>query len=362
MYGDDARVFNKEVPGAELTFQPENLAEYLEDQWDIRISIADMPLDEGFYIAVDNSSAVDEPIESLLDTYVLDPARRDELDIKGNPELPFIHEELIQYFENWRNGVLAMEFYINKNPEPGPIDLHRSARNYLSTCVYGDDTWDYMVLDIVLVPTVPEQSAYQLGNLKRETSEQFLLQLVNLHSMKGREAFNQFCRQDPIAYFLGASISSPDSVLHTELNNLYRKGLLKRDMASKPDPETGARYETGLTDQAVALLKQWHDELVLARTYDCFDSVSIAPPALGVPEGFDVRVQMLEYDGKDCMKSVLLCVLDENKDEFFDLDWEQVYRSGDYLQVVNSAMAFKTNFLSDILDELKALANENTDS
>ena len=50
------------------------------------------------------------------------------------------------------------------------------------------------------------------------------------------------------------------------------------------------------------------ETLDTAQKYNCFDSVSIYPCALGVPGGFDARVQMLDYDGRDYELQVLLQV------------------------------------------------------
>ena len=44
----------------------------------------------------------------------------------------------------------------------------------------------------------------------------------------------------------------------------------------------------------------------LVAAYEKYASVSVAPCTLGVPDGFDVRLQMMEFDGLDPERCVLI--------------------------------------------------------
>ena len=107
--------------------------------------------------------------------------------------------------------------------------------------------------------------------------------------------------------------------------------------------------------EAVHKYKQLIDETI--ETYKFYDSVDAAEPALGVPDGFDVRVQMMEYDQQDYELRVILCVIAENEPSFFSLEnWLESYTQSEYYKEARQALAYKTNFTADILKALKQLA------
>lgn len=80
----------------------------------------------------------------------------------------------------------------------------------------------------------------------------------------------------------------------------------------------------------------------LCANYERFGSVAIAPCALGVPDGFDVRLQMMEFDDLDIERCALLNLLQH--------DWMPLSAAFDS---VREALAYKTHFSSEILTELK---------
>ena len=101
-----------------------------------------------------------------------------------------------------------------------------------------------------------------------------------------------------------------------------------------------ARYQ-GVGDDRGALRKE-ADEL--AAKYERYASVSVAPCALGVPDGFDVRLQMMELDGLDPARCILISLMAD----------EEILPA-DAFDPVCEALAFKTNFTAEILDGLRAL-------
>ncbi len=81
----------------------------------------------------------------------------------------------------------------------------------------------------------------------------------------------------------------------------------------------------------------------LDTAYERYSSVAVAPCALGVPEGFDVRLQMMEYDGLDPERCLLLHYMLEDG---LSVDGA--------VECVYEALSFKTAFSREILEELKA--------
>jgi len=342
--------FAKELPGTKCVFKPADLDEYLGYAWDIRISIADAPLEEAFYFAVEDPGAVNRSISELLDMYALNPALRDQLDVDEHPDLPYLQEELIQYRENEKRGLLSLEFFVNNDPEPGAVDLNRKAVDVLSVCTPGDGE-DYLVLDLVLVATVPDAGRMEEEQLGRELGRLYLLRLIGCHLNAGEASFETFASHTAVAEYVTGSQSGGNFRFCAAMRRLETEGLIRR---ITPEGERALM----VTDKGRAEIRELDEETArLGQQYDIFDSVGIAPPALGVPDGFDARVQMMEYDGQDCARTVLLRILDMFPEEYLGADtWYNAFENDTFIRVVLEALAYKTNFSREVLDELKRLA------
>jgi hypothetical protein len=166
-YSDPARKFAKELPGADNVFQPPDIADYVDDAWDVRISIGDAPLEEAYYFTVEDPGAVRLTIGDLL-KLALDPEQKPNLDVEEYPDLPFLQEELIQYRANEQKRLLKLEYYINHDPSGGPVSMYQTAPDFLGVCTYHDGSHDYRVLDIVMLPVKPEASDYELDRTRRQ--------------------------------------------------------------------------------------------------------------------------------------------------------------------------------------------------
>lgn len=114
---------------------------------------------------------------------------------------------------------------------------------------------------------------------------------------------------------------------------------------SPADPEAVKLFEARYQNQTSRDELRLEAEELAAR-YEKYASVSVAPCALGVPDGFDVRLQMMEFDGLDPERCALVNLMAATELELADA-----------FEPVCEALAFKTNFTSEILNELKALEN-----
>lgn len=258
--------YAKEMPGAKQVLCPGDLDEYAGYAWDIRISLANEPLDEAYYCTVESLGEADRSVRELLEDYALNPARESELDLDHYPDLPFLREVLGQYYEAARKGQLTLRVFVNQLD--GELDLDLPAREVLASCTFRNRSWDYLVLDLIFETEAPQGDS---------------------------DALDQFIAR--------------------------HQNLSDRD-----------------TLRAAA------DELAVA--YEKYASVAVAPCALGVPDGFDVRLQMMELDGLDPERCVLTQLLADSHLELAEC-----------LEPVCEALAFKTNFTSEILNELKAFEN-----
>ncbi|MHC4477631.1 MAG: hypothetical protein ACYTEL_18450 [Planctomycetota bacterium] len=356
--------FKKDLAGADIVFQPEDIDDYKDDAWDIRISIGDAPLEEAYYFTVDDPKVVRLTIGELLDLYALNPELKSKLDVEEYPDLAFLQDELIQYLDSERQGRLKLEYYINCNPVDGPVSLKERAEKYICVCTYHDHSHDYRVLDLIIVPEVPEISQSEIEQRQREYGHIYLLFLLEHFLEKGPEAFRQFTEEPAMLAYQGVTWTDMSYQRFADgMRRLESDGFISRRLeGSGPGPSAEQTLPIELTAAGrmeIDNLKQESQEI--ADRYDKYDSVSITPVALGVPDGFDVRAQMMEYDGLDCERSVLLRVLDEARQECFEQgDWGRIYETFGFFEVVKEALAYKTNFSAEILSALKELAGDES--
>lgn len=170
--------YKKETLGAETVYQPVNLHEYKDDAWDLRVSIGDNPLDESFYITIEDPGEDRKSINELLKTYVLNNARKADLDITDDPDLPFYMDELIHLFEAENQQQLNLEFYINHG---GPVKLYHKAMEHLSVCTFDDHSLDYRLLDLVVRPQIKKPPSWERSKIESLYDTYFLLHLFIYH-------------------------------------------------------------------------------------------------------------------------------------------------------------------------------------
>ena len=310
------KTYSKQLPGAECVFQPPDLADYAEDAWDIRISIGDAPLEEAFYFTVEDPKAASLPIKRLLEEYALNPELASELDVAEYPDLPFIQQELLQYYTSAGKGGLKLDIYAN-NSDQGPLRLYEQASKHLSVCTYLDGSWDYRVLDLVFDPTVPEPGGYKDEQSQRRYRKQFLLLALGQARSAGDESLRALCEHEAISAALGARGYRDQPELYRAVEDLRGASLIKRVELAGGRPGYGLAL-TPKGEEAIGNLEAEAERLV--ETYDRYASAAVSPPALGVPGGFDVRVQMMEYDGLDIEEASILWVLHEARDELVGAD------------------------------------------
>ena len=340
--------FNKELPGADTTFRSPDLWKYKDDEWDIRISIGDAPLDEAFYYTVTDPHASRLTIRELLDDYALNPARRGELDIRDYPELPFLQEELIQYRAGKQNHALDVSFYVNKATPSRPVDLSHRAAEYLSVCNYHDGSNDYRLLDLVIVAASTEASEQDLAQARSNYGSLFVFMLLAYVHQFGDDAFQELLDQDPFCEYHGGAALPEHQAFTADLRKLTEQGTIE------------CAYDTmqlRFTEKGITMITAVVDEIErLSARYNLFDSVSIAPPALGIPGGFDARVQMMEFDGVEPARAVFLNIVGRSQDELFTSEaWLTHYNTFDFYDEVRKALAFRTHFSGDTVHALNAL-------
>ncbi len=351
--------FKKELPGADSFFQPDYIPNYDGYPWDIRISLGEAPLEESYYFTVQDPEAIHLSIREVLEKFALNREQQGNLDVAQYPELPFLQEELILYFENGKTGQLGLEIFVNHNPSSNPVDLDDPVERYLGVCTFHDNSFDYRVLDLVFVAAVPDLEPEEAENLWEAYGHLSLLMLIDYKYRQGPQAFTTFTHESSWAGFFNKNtIGDPYPHFTAGMVRLEKEGMIRRfDDVRFGYPRSDMSAALELTPIGQEAIREIHEkEKLYAQTYDPFFSVSPSPPALDVPDGFDVRVQMMEYDNLDCVEAILLRILDDQEDEYFGGDqWANCIESVPFLLRVHEALAYKTHFSTEVLQSLKSL-------
>ncbi len=310
--------FRKQVPGADLQYQPDDLAEYADDPWDIRISLGQAPLDEAYYITVDDPATVRRPVRELIESIALNPDLRQTLDVGEYPELPFLQQELIQLYKAHQEKRLKLEIHINRGP--GPIDIEQPAADFLSVCCYHDDSYDYRLLDLVFASDPQPLPDDELAAYRQTWQRFFALLYI-----------------------------AEDAVDHSP--------FLSDLLGEMAEPQDG---KLRLSEHGKTIAHELEDEIArLHDKYDTFRSVAVWPLGLGVPNGFDLRLQFVEYDGGDPLRSAMLFVLDSERHELFDPEhWLQDLQDCVGFDYVIQSLATRTQFSAEDLNAVREFAKE----
>lgn len=321
--------FKKHFPGAVCSFQPDDIDDYKGEAWDIRVSIGFAPLDEAFYITIEDPNETQLSVRQLLDKYVLDSAKALELNVKDDPDLPFLQQELIELFKSEKNKQLQIDVYVN-NSDIGPIDIDQTAEKLMGTTVQGVYGLDYRNLDLVLVPKVVDKALDEVEKDEYNYRRLFLLCMFCYYYKQGNDRFGTILLQ------LGkAKLTKTCSTIVKEF--VDEKLLTKKQLK--------------ITNDGISKIESLITEIEKLIQLEKYSSVSVYPPALGIPNGFDIRTQIVEYLGFDVERSAMLMVLyQEQNDLFATSDWQKNWQECAGIELFFNAMAYKTNFSSDILD------------
>ncbi|MBF0622136.1 MAG: hypothetical protein HQL54_09430 [Magnetococcales bacterium] len=335
--------FNKELPGAQTRFQPDTLPLYENTEWDLRISVDQSPLEEAFYITFDQESLLDCTIETVLLEHALNPDNASRLDVANYPELPFVQQELIHFWQASQSGRLTLDIFLNKDPSGQAVSLKQPARNCLSTCTTDNGAFDYRLVDLVfsLQPTMLDRAT--LNGLRQEYGLLFLLSVLG-HYPDQRNV------QPFIDYQNSLTHPLPYPHIFTTLEQMRGLDWIK--------PATTVQAGLQLTENGQQQFNRlWHDEIpALIHHYEPLSSVSIHPPALGVPNGFDIRLQMMEHDGMDPIRGLFLLSFDAEADSLFHSErWIQDFEEGSLFQRLYRPMAYMTGFTTEAIQSLNPL-------
>jgi len=341
-------LYDKDLSGAVTEYQPVDLAEYDGEPWDIRISMDYAPLEEAFYFTVNDSDATSESVQVVLGEYALNTNRRGELDSAEYPQLPHIQEELLGYYNSAISGKAQLSVFVNKRPSETPIQLQDKVSDHLSTCVFNDGSHDYRLLDLIFVIESKTLGASELIALREEHGPSYMLFLIDyLKRNSPPNSSNDLSASAPFSAYLTAG---------GRANDRFPEVTRTLEVAEKMGFIT-AEGGLSITQEGHAHLESLKQEVNnLRQRYECYQSVSVNPPALGVPNGFDARIQIMRKQSVDVVRAIFLfaCVFDE--DALFGVDnWADDFESGGSFSAIMDAFQYESDFTDDILDPLMSL-------
>ena len=202
------------------------------------------------------------------------------------------------YYNSAISGKAQLSVYVNKRPSEAPLQLHDKASGHLSTCVFNDGSHDYRLLDLIFVIELKQLEKPELSALHEKHGPSYMLFLIDYLKRNSPEnSSDDLFASTPF----NAYITSDE-----EMNNRYPQVT----QALRHAEETGyITSEDGLsiTQEGYAHLKTLKQEVSnLRRRYECYQSVSVNPPALGVPDGFDARIQIMRKQSVDVVRTIFL--------------------------------------------------------
>mgnify|MGYP004233511587 CR=1 FL=1 len=334
---------------ADTTYQPADLAEYAADPWDIRISLKNAPLTDAYYFTVQDPNAANGPIQSVLENFALNPSRADELDTGEYPQLPHIQQELLGYYQAAKSDPSQLSIYVNKRPSTDPVPLADTAAQHLSTCYFHDGSFDYRLLDLVFCPGSTRVNAPETDSLIEAFGPLYMLYQVDFLKQNKQ---NDFKFNAPVfkAYLQGSSGDFPKAT-HA-LRAAADKGWIEPDEANE---------QIHLTDSGLAEKQTLLTEVrSLEQQYEKYQSVSASPPALGVPDGFDVRIQVMRRNNVDVVRAIFLFAFHfDDRTLFGTRNWAADFESGASFAAIHDAFQYESHFTEDVIEVLVQLAESN---
>ena len=323
--------YNKNLTGAVITYKPDDIILYEKEAFDIQITIGNTPLSEGYFFTVKDPTKKSCSIKYLLEEYALNRNRRFELDIKNYPEFPFYMEELAQIYEKNILGDINLNIYVNKSTEYTPLNINNPALNHMSKCIFNDHSYNYALLDLVFDIEDDFYIEKELNLCITETIEQAVLIALNTFQ----------------------SFNFSQHKLLTEKRILIEKLVSKNEYIKIINKEANT-CEIKLTNAGKEKARLMVlESKKIRKKYSRFESVGIYPPALGIPNGYDARLQIALMD-KTTPYNTTLSILEHNilfKYELGDSFFMDIMNNKIFYEILRQSRN-RTHFGHDVISEL----------
>ena len=297
-----------------------------ESSLELQITLGDMEMKDAFRIVLPPEMS-QLTVSDLLDEVFSEDERAQAeflaaLDVRVNPDLPEMYEELLDVFDEWRRGDSTLGVFAGDGPE---IRLESRVAGHLSIRRIGDEA-------VVSAPTlhlVIHQTYDVLGRFADWGSgEGELLRWLQQHTLLYYMDKHGF--RLPVA-----PLDEPDLGLVPIAEKLTARHLIAAS-------EESGVYE--FTKEGATVIEQMIEE---AESYidrfDLFGDVLVDMDSeemeFGSGYGEDLRVQVYDSEGVDPVRAVLLLRLyDSTLDAYLETWREEVHREQFFNEILRPVL------------------------
>ena len=310
---DDAPKYAKPLDTHPVPWRSSSVA---DSEFVLRITLGEMPIEDGFWIALPNDLAPFSLRELFKRVFPADRSLQQpflqRLDVKGNPDLPDMYDALVEVFVREELGLCTVDTYMNHGPKLDGLaveDQHLTMND------------NPPVLDLVL-----EQRFSAIDYAVRR--EDFRDAGEALTWMSSRV----------LLYFVGALEyvlpTEPNDEVDTALlpiaQSLVEEGLVER-------PADSGTFE--ITELGMETLHEMTAEAenVIER-YEVFADVLCDPESgecdFGTGAGIDLRIPVYEAEGLSPVRVVLLVELCGGEFVRIDVDWRLAIQDREFFEAL----------------------------
>ena len=253
----------------------------------LQITLGNMPVQDSFWVATsfDASHTVHDLLNSVFpDSDVAAAAVEKSLDVRSNPDLPEMYQELQDIIFQWRDGVSQVDF---KSPSGGDVLLGDAVSRHLTSANGHENTFQ-----LILEQRLDALSAYQRSN-------------------GNRDDFVQWMQGCMLIYFLDKH-HYPLPAEPEENTDDWRLLPIADELESLSfiaQSRTDGRFE--ITSKGRGFIGNLITETEsYIRRFDLFSDIlpgrGLQPTVFGSGRGLDLRVQIFDAQGIDPYRAVFL--------------------------------------------------------
>ena len=288
-----------------------------------------MEQEDAFRIALPHAMSWLTVGDLLNEVFPESATRRDEwrdlLDVRTNPDLPAMYEELVETFRGWRRGECVLRFFAHRGPD---IELFHSVASHVG----------------LERSSAGEATARPLLNL---VIEQRYDALASLAARGGdKSEFVEWLKGSTLLYFMDKHEFRPQVRPSDEADQGLLpvvRGLESSKLIAKS--ERSGHYEITpkgrrLIGQMIAETESYIDQFDLFD--DVFYDLEAGTVEFGTGRGADLRVQVYESEGMDPLRVVfLLRLYDASLDAYGDAWRSRIDDEGFFNEVLLPAVDYE---------------------
>lgn len=330
--------YAKGVEGVEHYYLPDDLYKYAGEPFDVRISILDEPPEGGLWVAAPEDD-ISRSIGEVLDELVIGATpeqtefiRENLLELDEEPHLSDALDWVSDIWHRFRDNDADLTICVNHGPDN--ISLEDTPREHMSTAVWHDGTYDYMLLDLVFEP-----GDMTLLGMLGERKQEFLLWMKGLIAL----------------YKLDIDPSNTEKHLRKRDDLEETREQLFFHNLVRPEGALGKLTITQQGRRAIGRLMEEQDELI--ERFDVFRDVVIRPSKdgginaeFGTLSGADYRVAMYKHLGLDPFRAVFILSL-------LSGDLDDDFKGKGWLKVINDER-FYEGLLGPVIDHATSSSEE----